>query len=554
MPKRDREAFELRLLVQVPAGTRQPKSWLRAGVDSSLGDDADGRAWKVDPLFPTGSRRKSARLMRHFAVTGRVTASPSHPPQALAFDVAHLLSAQTGAVAQPDLPSSSFARPVEVERGPTTACREPETPKRWALDAMGCGEAWKLEPTRGAGIAVGHPDTGFTDHHELEADALDLDLAWDVLADDRDARDPLARHRWWNLNSPGHGTGTASAIVGRESGSICGTAPGATLVPFRTVKSVVQVFDGDVARAVDRARKSGCHIISMSLGGVGFADALRDAIGEAVESGMIVMAAAGNYVGFVTAPACYPECLALGATGIGDRPWKYSSHGPQVDLCAPGEGVWAAGVCFDDDVARFVVNTHNGTSFAVAHTAGVAALWLAHHGAARLRREFAEKLQHVFLSLARATARRVVDGWDGNQYGAGILDARALLEAELPDRKTLNAELGGRAKPARGMALAATAERASSLEKLSALWPGLRTAEVRSKLGNALAKRGTALDEAIEVLGGELFYAFSQDPVLHERFGRTGGMAAMTAGDGGPAIRDDLKRVGSRTLNQMVGS
>ena len=101
-------------------------------------------------------------------------------------------------------------------------------------------------------------------------------------------------------------------IAGRVEGQIAGAAPLATLVPIRAVHSVVQVLDGDVARAVDVARARGCHVISMSLGGRGFVG-LRDAIRAAVADGIIVMAAAGNKVGIVVAPASYPECIAVAA-------------------------------------------------------------------------------------------------------------------------------------------------------------------------------------------------------------------------------------------------
>ena len=69
----------------------------------------------------------------------------------------------------------------------------------------------------------------------------------------------------------------------------------ATLVPIRATKSVALVRGVGVAKAVDHARRSGCHIVSMSLGGVMLTGALEAAIQVAVRSGTIVMAAAGNW-------------------------------------------------------------------------------------------------------------------------------------------------------------------------------------------------------------------------------------------------------------------
>ena len=69
----------------------------------------------------------------------------------------------------------------------------------------------------------------------------------------------------------------------------------------------------------------------------------------------------------------------------------------------------------------------------MALTAGVAALWLAHHGRANLiaiARAQGETLQSMFRRLVQATARRP-SGWDSSDFGAGIVDAAALLGAEL---------------------------------------------------------------------------------------------------------------------------
>jgi hypothetical protein len=325
-------------------------------------------------------------------------------------------------------------------------------------------------------------------------------------------------------------------IAGRAAGRIQGAAPGAKLVPLRTIKSVVQVFDGDVGIAIERARQAGCDVVSMSLGGVGFSGSVRDAIRTAVESGMIVMAAAGNEVGFVTAPASWPECLAIGATVFDGQPWRGSSRGPEVDFCAPGGGIWVARAKRDEQGRHFDVLRGDGTSFAVAHTAGVAALWLRFHGAQQLRRRYGRpNVQRLFVTLARKTAHRPA-GWDSGRFGAGILDARALLDEPLPDRSTF-------ARPTRA---AGPSPRPSPLDRLATLWPELTKAEVRTRLGASLGKRGKGLDELLERFGGELFYQFSQDPELRAGLDRQAGAMAAT---GAPAAGSrELRRVASRAL------
>jgi subtilisin family serine protease len=149
----------------------------------------------------------------------------------------------------------------------------------------------------------------------------------------------------------------------------------------------------------------------MSLGGVGFSPALRAAIDAAIRDGILVLAAAGNQVGFVVAPANYGEVIAVAASIIQDRPWSGSSHGPAVDVTAPGESVHVARADKASGGNVYTTGFGSGTSYAVALTAGVAALWLAHHGRDALMARYGKSnLQAVFIEVLRHTTRRPA-GW-----------------------------------------------------------------------------------------------------------------------------------------------
>ena len=361
-----------------------------------------------------------------------------------------------------------------------------------------------------------HPDTGFTDHPELEAGALDLARDRDVLSGDDDAHDPLERRWWWPLDTPGHGTQTASAIVGRPAGQLVGSAPGATLVPIRTVKSVVQVLDGDLAKAVNYARRIGADVISMSLGGEGFMPVVQDAIAAAVEQAVIVLAAAGNYAPWVVSPARFPECLAVAATNIGGRPWRYSSSGAAVDFSAPGEEVWVATARRDDGRVRFGRATASGTSFAVALAAGAAALWLAKHGRAAIRARYGPaNVQAAFLRLARMTAAKG-PGWDAARYGAGILDAGALLGADLPSLDEIaGARAGGTG-----------ADRATPIDRIAAVTPELTPRELRRALADLLGVRTGQVDDRLDRVGGEIHRMLIESRDLRDQLIAEPGAAA----------------------------
>jgi thermitase len=113
--------------------------------------------------------------------------------------------------------------------------------------------------------------------------------------------------------------------------------------------------------------------------------------------------------------------------------WGGSSRGRAVDVTAPGESVWRAG--FDPETKNFTVAPGTGTSFAVATVAGVAALWLAHHGRNLLIQRYgAEKIPFIFNQILRSTCIQVNDPtWIPGQYGAGLVDAEAFLAAPLPN-------------------------------------------------------------------------------------------------------------------------
>jgi subtilisin family serine protease len=362
---------------------------------------------------------------------------------AAAFQAAHVLrDAFNLDAAEPDLPTNFFPE-AEGPKGQKDPAREsveklcftseqPELKPRWALKAMRVEEAWafsveRKRPDRGAGIIIAQPDTGVTDHPELR-NTVRVDPR-DILDGDDDPTDPLE-----DIGNPGHGTGTGSVVISPEADIVSGTAPLAKHMPIRAIKSVLRITQVSVAEAIEWAVAHGAHVITMSLGGIP-SFSLHRAVRRAVAADVIVLAAAGNCVRVVVWPARYEDCIAVAGVNSNDKPWKGSCRGPAVDISAPGENVFRARIG-DPSVGQ-----GQGTSFAVAITAGVAALWLAHHGRANLigaARARGETLQQMFRRLVRATARRP-DGWDSFNMGAGVVDARALLEADLDLNRGLEA-------------------------------------------------------------------------------------------------------------------
>jgi subtilisin family serine protease len=188
------------------------------------------------------------------------------------------------------------------------------------------------------------------------------------------------------------------------------------------------------ATGADRTRvKRKADVISISLGGAP-SRALRDAVRRARFANVIVLAAAGNQVRTVVWPARYDDVIAVAASNYDSKPWSGSCRGRAVSVTAPGETIWCASTrSVAAGQTEDCLAVSNGTSFAVATTAGVAALWLSYHDGnpAMDALKNTNAVAWAFADVLRRTVRRV-NGWNTSQFGPGIIDAARVLETPLP--------------------------------------------------------------------------------------------------------------------------
>jgi hypothetical protein len=233
----------------------------------------------------------------------------------------------------------------------------------------------------------------------------------------------------------------------------------------------------------------------MSLGGRAFFG-LERAIEDAVRRGTIVIAAAGNCVGFVVAPAMYRDTVAVAATNHESKPWKGSSHGSAITVSAPGEDVYRAKRQDPGDPTD-VVEPSDGTSYATAMTAGAAALWIAHNGNSESERRtrpvrFAEAL--------RASAFAPAD-WEADEFGAGIVDLEALLLHESAATPVLPAQ--------------AAETPGEKYVSLLARQTDLSPEAIRLGLERLLGTQD--FDENVHRVGPELLYIAATEPEVFRR-------------------------------------
>lgn len=393
----------LGLIVQ--GDPEQPVEDLERAVDDMQLEGFDVKPLSEEALPGSGRRQLLVRTVL--------------PPGAKPFDVARALESSTDGEweVEPDLDSTIF-RPSPNAYRICDVLEKQSSDPRWPIEQIGCPAAWKH--SRGAGVLVGHPDTGYRDHPELEGA---IGPGYDVLKGDENPRDvltgvPLAHF-------PGHGTGTASLIASRDRVvDLAGAAPEATVLPFRVARSVVLLRGSRLLEGIRRAREADCRVISISLGGLFLGSALREQLAAAVAEGRIVIAAAGQPLRFVVEPASYASTIGVGGSTFERKPWEWTARGDSVDICAPAARVPRA----DADTGE--LGPGDGTSFSTALTAGVAALWFAKHREELLAGDRSQ-IVPIFRSLLGRSAQKGVGSWNKGEYGAGILDAAALMELDL---------------------------------------------------------------------------------------------------------------------------
>jgi subtilisin family serine protease len=166
-----------------------------------------------------------------------------------------------------------------------------------------------------------------------------------------------------------------------------------------------------VAQAVMYAVDNGARVINLSLGGTPYNQLLEDAVDYAYNHNVLVTAAAGNYGDAVLYPAAYDQAIAVAATDYQDRHAHYSNSGIQVDISAPGSGIYST--CRENSYC-----TKTGTSMSTPYVAGLAGLiWSRHY-------------THTVPAVTGLMFDTAVDvhetGWD-DKTGWGRIDAQRAL-------------------------------------------------------------------------------------------------------------------------------
>jgi thermitase len=478
--------------------------------------------WKVTPLGKGARDYRATRRGKAIPVGKTWELSRKLKKNRDVFDAEPDLSGPGLEPLPDELPELAQVGPVPAggPDGPPLACTNPPA-YAWSLSLCNVQDAWTLAvpdsavgKARGEGILIGHPDTGYTQHAEIwssdpNVNRLLFSEGRNFFENTNSPTDLL------NGGNPGHGTGTSSVIMAgadfTPGDRVDGVAPKAKLIPLRVTNTVIIWNFGHIAEAIHYAIEKQCHVISISLGGLLKSHTLERAIQRAVENGIVVLCAAGNVWPWVIYPARFDEVIAVAACNCEKKIWKSSASGSAVDVTAPGESVWVARTERTGNVLNYFRERGSGTSFAVATTAGVCALWLAYHGRSTLIQKYgAPNIASVFKELVMKTAHTPT-GWNSSKHGAGIVDAKKLLQLPLPDTP----------HPA-GMAIRANTvpPPVTVMDEIATFFPGVSRARVRSGLARFLDAKESQLPTILAEYGDEILFHVASNPLVRAEIQR----------------------------------
>jgi subtilisin family serine protease len=226
----------------------------------------------------------------------------------------------------------------------------------WGIDRIDAEKVWPLGNAADP-IKVGVLDTGISLFHP------------DLVANIKGGVNTISSRRSYNDDN-GHGSHVAGVIAAlNNTQGVIGGAPQADLYAIKALDASGSGYYSDIIEGLDWAITNHMQVVNMSLGGSTDYGPLHDAVVAARNAGILVVAAAGNSGGSVIYPAAYPEVLSVSATDSSDNLASWSSRGPEVDLAAPGVGIYST-------YKGSGYATLSGTSMATPHVVASAALVL----------------------------------------------------------------------------------------------------------------------------------------------------------------------------------
>lgn len=311
--------------------------------------------------------------------------------------------------------------------------QQPPQEMPWGIERIKAQEAWGITNGSSDGvIEVAILDTGIDYNHP----DLASNLAWGVSV----LRGVISENPKDYKDVNGHGTHVAGTIaaLNNEIG-VVGVSPSVEIYAIKVLGNNGRGWVSDIISGIEQAlygpdgvldsdgdgkivgdpEDDAAEVISMSLGGSSDVPAFHEAIKNAYDYGVVIVAASGNEgASSPSYPAAYPEVIAVGATDSSDQVPRWSNRGAEVS--APGVAILST---YPDDTYE----TLSGTSMAAPHVSGVVALiqaaYYKNHGSVLPVGTFEDNTKSTVRGILHITAEDLGNlGLDAD-YGYGIVRA-----------------------------------------------------------------------------------------------------------------------------------
>ncbi|MDP2631811.1 MAG: S8 family peptidase [Candidatus Uhrbacteria bacterium] len=286
---------------------------------------------------------------------------------------------------------------------------DPLLNEQWYLGAISAEDAWDTETgsrevivaVLDAGVDLNHPDLDmniWTNPGEIAGNGIDDDKngfvddihGWDFVDNDHD---PVPYVGSGSTNDAiAHGSLVAGLIgaEGNNGEGVTGVAWKVSIMSIRILDATGGGSSYNATRAINYAVQNGADVINLSFSGDESTNDLRDAVRDAYQAGVVVVAALGNNARNTDIEPIYPACyksgledwiIGVASSGLTDDHSTFSNYGKNcTDISAPGEQI--DGLTYNDSSNGFTdlyAYGWNGTSMSAPLVSGAAVLLIAHY-------------------------------------------------------------------------------------------------------------------------------------------------------------------------------
>ncbi len=314
---------------------------------------------------------------------------------------------------------------------------DPDYNKQWNLQLLGLEKTW--ENNKGnSQITVAVVDTGILATHPDLRDKIVP--GYDFIDGDNDPTDTDP-----DFSHGTHVAGIIGAMTDNSQG-VAGVNWNVKIMPVRVIGPDGNGGYSNLISGIYWAVDNGADVINLSLAGSVDSSSLKEAVEYAVDSGVTVVAAAGNNGSSpILYPARYEKVISVGAIGPDKDLAYYSNYGQDLDLVAPGgdNSVLSSNYNTILSTAGYMNGSQQihkyswaqGTSMAAPHVSGLVSLM---YGAGITD-------PHHIKDKLKKTADDLGPAGEDEQYGAGLVNINSALnlgsgnyEPSLPDDNSNN--------------------------------------------------------------------------------------------------------------------